>query len=159
MENPEEKKEEKKEIELTTASFTSSNLPKKGVRRIQRIAKGEVVLKEIMAEDLCDKFDKFELLCDEAERAVEQYNEAKSEENSKNMMVSRYEAERSRMDLWQSIHERYGSWTKSIGVRDGYTLVALDEKSHRKTIEREFKNFLRRHLGGEGPSSSFSMED
>jgi len=120
------------------------------VKRIGRIAKGEVVVAQVLAEDLQDLYEKMLEIKDDAMRSYEIWEEDKNEETAREKELLGTKMMKAKFDLWDAIHERYGYWNSGIGIRDGYALVTMPSKEH------PFKRFMRNFMD-QGPD--FGMDD
>lgn len=95
------------------------------MKRIERIAKGETVMVQMIAEDLQDFYDRLDIARDDALRAAQEARENPGEEGAKKFQLLHSKADILRISFWNKIHMRYGNWDKNIGLRDGYALVLM----------------------------------
>lgn len=104
-------------------------------KKIGRIAKGEVVVAEMMPEELIDMFDKMTDLKDEMLRAREEHLENPSFESARKYGLLKVKAEMARINFWEIVNERYALWEKDCGIRDGYSVVTMSEDSDKSSSE------------------------
>jgi len=112
------------------------------MKRISRIAKGELILVKMISEDLQDKFDKMKEQQEDARRAVEAYREEECDDTAKVGMIAAYGAFKSKHDFWISVHSKYGFWKENVGIRDGYALIKMPQSKNSKGFKK-FLDFLR----------------
>ena len=123
---------------------------KRAINRIGRVAKGEVVICQMISEDLQDMHEKMHDLIDDGSRANEIDDEEKSEESMRTLELIKTKVMIARCNFWDAVHEKYGHWRSGIGIRDGYALVTMPEKKN------SIKKMLR-DLADSAPD--FGMDD
>lgn len=125
------------------------------MKKIQRIAKNEKVIVQMLPEYLQEAFDKFKDKIDDAGRAHEELIEsANSEQVAREFFFARKEADVAGMNFWEKVHTKYGMWNYHLGVRDGYCLVKISMKGKIKQL----RNFLNELDDDEG-QKGFQVEE
>lgn len=109
------------------------------MKRIDRVAKGEKVVVPMIQEDLQEIWNQLEEVSDDAKRAQEELLEESNDENAKKAFLLDNKHRRKYMEFWEAIHDRYGHWNKSLGLRDNYALVICSSKHGGK---RSFGKFI-----------------
>lgn len=112
------------------------------MKKIRRVAKNEVVVVKMLDESLQDLFDKLQDSQDEFERAQESVQEDPKDENLwKAAALRNFTMHECKVKFWRAVHEKYGMWSKELGVRDGYSLVQV-KRQNPPPFERLLRDLL-----------------
>ena len=130
---------------------------KRKVKRINRIKSTDKIICNMIEEDLIDLFDSLEEAGVVAQHAEEELNElGRNEETCKKAILTEHDFDIKRIRFWDAVQERYGYWTKSLGMRDGYCLVICNSKSEKTEqddmkakLDKMMKKIIRDVAGGD----------
>ena len=115
------------------------------MKRIGRIASGEIVLVQVLAEDLQDKFEAWKEAQEDDNRATEASKENPDDKTlGKAMWLADYNDKKAYTDFWHEVRERYDLWTMNLGIRDGYAIVSCPNipKAVKETFKKMRKELL-----------------
>ncbi len=136
--------------------------PRRSIKRIERVAKGETVIVQMMQEDLIDMYEKMHVLRDNAARANEQWQEDKKNlQFAKEFELADHDCDIHRLNFWHAVALRYELWGKQLGIRDDYCVVTMKggKNSMPQNIKRMLRNMFELEEDDDGDSGMFQVEE